>query len=235
MKEKLIEMAKAINIDISIQQAEQFAIYMRLLLEWNQKINLTAIVQEDEIISKHFVDSLTCARHIKKGIKIADVGTGAGFPGLPLKILFGDWIEVVLMDSLNKRISFLNAVIQELKLKNISAIHIRAEDAGQEKQHREKYQLVVSRAVANLSTLSEYCIPLAEEGGSFISMKGPNPAREIEEAERAIRLLGGEVRQVQEIVLPKADAVHSLIHIYKERKTPKEYPRTQAKIKNQPL
>ena len=162
---------KEINIELNKEQVEQFYKYMQLLIEWNEKINLTAITEPKEIILKHFVDSLTIEKHIEKGANLVDVGTGAGFPGIPIKIYRKD-VNIVLVDSLNKRINFLNKIIKELNLSNIETIHSRAEEFGRNKKYREKFDISTSRAVANLSTLSEYLVPLIKKTGKCICMKG---------------------------------------------------------------
>ena len=183
---------KEINIVLNEEQIEQFYKYMNLLIEWNEKINLTAITKPEEIILKHFVDSLTIAKHIKKEETLVDMGTGAGFPGIPLKIYEKD-LKVTLVDSLNKRIKFLNEVIEQLNLEKIETIHARAEEFGKNKKYREKFDISTSRAVANLSTLSEYLIPLVKVNGKVISMKGQEVQEEVKQAQKAIQILGGKI------------------------------------------
>lgn len=209
---------------------EKFNIYMKILLEWNEKINLTAIKEPDEIIKKHFYDSLTCidSGYIKEGASVVDVGTGAGFPGVPLKIERDD-IKLTLLDSLNKRINFLNTLCNELGI-DADCIHIRAEDAGKNEKYREKFDVAVSRAVANLSTLSEYCLPLVKKGGFFLAMKGKDIDGELETAKPLIKLLGGKVKEVQMHDIEGTDITHSIVVIEKIDGTPKKYPRNGKKI-----
>ena len=181
LKENLLK----IKIELNKKQVLQFYKYMELLLDWNEKINLTAIIDKKEIILKHFVDSLTIAKNIKKDAYIVDVGTGAGFPGIPIKIYRED-VKIVLVDSLNKRINFLNEVIKELELNNIETVHARAEEFGQNKKYREKFDVSTSRAVANMSILSEYLIPCIKQGGKCIAMKGSDIEEEVSNAKKAI-------------------------------------------------
>ena len=232
----LIEGAKTLGIGLVEDEVYNFSLYKELLKEWNQKINITSITDDVEIDIKHFIDSLTPfnTNLFKKDIKIIDIGTGGGFPGIPLKIVNKD-MEVVLLDSLNKRINFLNEVIKRLKLKNIVAIHGRAEELGRNINHREKYDIAISRAVASLNTLSEYSIPFVKVGGYFISMKGPDVDGELKDAERGIKILGGKVKDVKKITLPLSDITHSLIIIEKIKETPTKYPRGGGKPKKNPL
>ena len=181
-----------INIAFNEKQLEQFYKYMNLLIEWNEKINLTAIIEPNEIIIKHFIDSITINKYIKEGSTLVDIGTGAGFPGIPIKILRPD-IKVTLVDSLNKRIGFLNEVIKNLKLREIECIHARVEEFGKNKKCRESFDYVTSRAVANLTVLSEYMIPLSKLNGKCICMKGSDIKQEIEDSKNAIKILGGEI------------------------------------------
>ena len=234
MKNKLKEISEEINIDLNEEQLEQFKKYMYLLLEWNEKINLTAITEEDEIILKHFVDSMTVLKYIENGDSIVDVGTGAGFPGIPVSIA-KDNVKVTLVDSLNKRINFLEEVISGINLKNIKAIHSRAEDFGQNKEYRERYDISVSRAVANLSVLVEYLLPLVKVGGKCICMKGQEVEEEITNAKFAIKELGGKIEKVDEFCLPGTDIKRNIIVIRKEKETPKKYPRKSGTPSKQPL
>ena len=188
-KEKLITSVDALGITLSEMQLKQFYTYMNLLIDWNKKINLTAIVEPNEIILKHFVDSLTILKYISDGTKIIDVGTGAGFPGIPLKIAKPS-IEIVLLDSLQKRINFLEEVIKQLNIEKIKTIHSRVEDFGKDQKYREKFDMATSRAVANLSTLSEYLLPLVKVGGKVISMKGSFIGEELENSKKALNILG---------------------------------------------
>lgn len=234
MKEKLKEISKEINIDLSEEKIDKFKKYMDLLLEWNEKINLTAITEEDEVVLKHFVDSMTVLKYIDEGASMIDVGTGAGFPGIPVSIA-NDNVNVTLVDSLNKRINFLQEVISEINLTNIKAIHSRAEDFGQNKEHREKYDISVSRAVANLSVLVEYLLPLVKVGGKCICMKGSEVEEEITNAKFAIKELGGKIEAVNEFCLPGTDIKRNIIVIRKEKETPKKYPRKSGTPSKQPL
>lgn len=234
MKDKLKEISKKINIELNDEQLNKFNKYMDLLLEWNEKINLTAITEEDDVILKHFVDSMTVLKYIEDGASIVDVGTGAGFPGIPISIVNNN-VNVTLVDSLNKRINFLEEVIAEINLENIEAIHSRAEDFGQNKQYREKYDISVSRAVANLTVLVEYLLPLIKVGGKCICMKGQEVQEEIEDAKFAIKELGGKIEAVNEFCLPGTDIKRNIIVIRKEKETPKKYPRKSGTPSKQPL
>lgn len=222
------------SISLDKEQYDQFYAYMELLIEWNEKINLTAITEPKEIILKHFVDSLTIAKYIEDGTSIIDLGTGAGFPGIPLKIYRKD-IKVVLADSLNKRIKFLNEVIEKLQLENIETIHCRAEELGKNKQYREKFDYATSRAVANLSTLSEYLIPFVKLNGDCIFMKTMEVDEELEKAKKAIKILGGKIEKVDKFEIPESDLGRSIIIVKKEKKTPNTYPRKPGTPAKEPL
>ncbi len=208
----------------------EFEKYMNLLLEWNEKINLTAITQPEEVKVKHFEDSLTCLEsgYIKDGDSIVDVGTGAGFPGLPIKIE-NNTVELTLMDSLNKRINFLKEVSSQLKL-DTKCIHIRAEEAGKNKLYRGKYDVAVSRAVARLTVLAEYCLPLVKKGGYMLAMKGKDIEEELDEAKPLIKLLGGQVKEVQLHTLSDEAITHSIVVIEKISDTNPKYPRNGKKV-----
>lgn len=234
MKTKFKELVSKLNIELSEDKIEQFFIYKDILKEWNEKINLTSIVDDNEILIKHFTDSLTIEKYVPQNASVIDVGTGAGFPGIPLKIARPD-IELVLLDSLNKRINFLNEVIDKLDLKNIETIHSRAEDLAKKAEHREKYDLCVSRAVANLTTLSEYCLPFVNKGGYFVSYKSEKLDEEIKEAEFAINLLGGKKCKQINFTLPETDNIRNFAIIQKIKNTPKKYPRSGAKPSKEPL
>ncbi len=223
-KNKMIELARMINDELTEDQVENFFKYMNLLLEWNEKINLTAITDVDDIILKHFIDSMTVLKYIEKDKSIIDVGTGAGFPGIPIAIMRED-VKITLLDSLNKRINFLNEVCSELKINNIETIHGRAEEAGQNKQYREKYDIAVSRAVANMTTLSEYLIPFVKVGGICICMKGSEIDHELEQAKFAIKELGGKIEKVEKFNLPDSDIERNIVIIKKIKPTPNRYPR----------
>lgn len=233
-QEKLKKECEKMQIDIKESQIEKFYIYMNLLLEWNQKINLTAITNCDEIIIKHFIDSLTICKYLKKDSSVVDVGTGAGFPGIPLKIIRED-LNIILVDSLNKRIRFLEEVIEKLKLENIKAIHSRAEEFGRDIKYREKFDYATSRAVANLSTLSEYLIPLVKIKGKVISMKGSTIDEELEESKKAINVLGGKVLEIDEFNLPSSDIKRNVVIIEKIKNTPNKYPRKAGTPAKEPI
>ena len=224
------------GIEISHKQAEQFIKYKDILLEWNRKMNLTTITEEREIIIKHFLDSLSCiqTKYLKNTGKMIDIGTGAGFPGIPLKIILPD-IKLTLLDSLKKRIGFLEEVCAELDLGGIEFIHGRAEDFGQNKNYREKYKYVVSRAVAALNVLTEYCLPFAQVGGHFICQKGPKLIEEIKDAQKAIKILGGKVVEQIKIELPFSDRDHHILVIEKIKQTPIKYPRKAGKPSKNPI
>ena len=234
MKDKLKKISKQINIDLNEMQLNQFKKYMDLLLEWNEKINLTAITEENEIILKHFIDSMTLLEYIEDNASIVDVGTGAGFPGIPISIVRDD-TKVTLVDSLNKRINFLEDVISKIELKNIKAIHSRAEDFGRNKQSRESFDISVSRAVANLSVLVEYLLPLVKVGGKCICMKGSEVEEEITEAKFAIKELGGKIESIDEFCLPGTDIKRNIIVIKKDKETPNRYPRKSGTPLKKPL
>lgn len=233
-KEKMIINVDKLGIELTEIQVKQFYNYMNLLIEWNKKINLTAIIEPEEIILKHFVDSLTISKYIPLGTRLIDVGTGAGFPGIPLKIVRQD-IDITLLDSLQKRINFLNIVIDELKLEKIIAIHSRVEDFGKNKEYREKYDISTSRAVANLSTLSEYLLPLVKVGGKIISMKGSLIEDELENSKNAIKILGGQLEKVDEFELPDTDIKRNVVLISKIKDTPNKYPRKAGEPSKKPL
>lgn len=225
---------KEFQIELSDGQINQFLKYYELLVETNKVMNLTAITEFDEVVEKHFLDSLSLCRvyDLKSDDKILDLGTGAGFPGIPLKIAFPN-LEIVLADSLNKRIRFLNQVIDELELKDITAVHARAEELGKNKDYREQFDVCVSRAVANLSSLSEYCIPFVKIGGKFISYKSGSIEEEVAEAKKAVFVLGGKVNDVYKFDL--YEQKRSFVLINKEKHTPKAYPRKAGTPTKEPL
>lgn len=238
---KLVNICNKINIEISDDQINCFEKYYELLIEKNKVMNLTAITDKEDVIVKHFIDSIALIPYLlDKGIninnelKIIDIGTGAGFPGLPLKIMMPD-VKFTLLDSLNKRVSFLNEVIDELRLKDIEALHGRAEDYASDNKYREKYDICVSRAVANLSTLSEYCIPFVKEDGFFISYKAGESEEEINNSKNAIKILGGKINKVEEFVLPGTDASRVFVFIRKQELTDKKYPRKAGVPAKKPL
>ena len=223
-KSKLIKLAKVINIEINNEQTEKFYKYMKLLQEWNEKINLTAITEENEVILKH----------INQTDKIIDVGTGAGFPGIPIAIMMPN-TQITLLDSLNKRINFLNEVIRELDLKNVETIHSRSEDCGKDMLFREKYDIAIARAVANLTTLSEYLVPFVKIGGKMICMKGTDVEEELKNAKFAIKELGGEITLKDEFCLPYSDIKRNIIIAKKVQYTPKKYPRKAGLPAKEPI
>lgn len=233
-KELMCFYGKKIDIEFNDKQLNQFYEYMNLLLEWNEKINLTAIIEPEEIILKHFIDSLTINKYIKNNKTIADVGTGAGFPGIPLKIYRPD-LNVTLVDSLNKRINFLNEVISKLNLKDINAIHSRIEDFGKDKKYRENFDYVTARAVANLSTLSEYLIPISKVNGKCICMKGSEIEEELGNSRTAINILGGRIEKIDYFELPDSDISRNIIIIDKLKNTPNKYPRKAGLPSKEPL
>ncbi|MFR3182784.1 MAG: 16S rRNA (guanine(527)-N(7))-methyltransferase RsmG [Clostridia bacterium] len=225
---------KEISIEFSNIQIERFYKYMNLLIEWNEKINLTAITEPKEIIIKHFIDSLTVLKDIKGKNTLVDVGTGAGFPGIPLKIM-DEEIKITLLDSLNKRINFLNEVINQLDLKNIETIHSRVEDAGKNKKYRERFDIATARAVANLATLSEYMLPLVKVGGKSICMKGSEVSEELQNSKKAISILGGEIENIDNFQLPKSDMMRNIVIIKKVKNTPNKYPRKPGTPSKEPI
>lgn len=233
-KDELIIQAKKIDVILDEEQIQKFYKYMELLLEWNEKINLTAIVEPRDVILKHFVDSLTICKELQKNKTLADIGTGAGFPGIPVKILRPD-LDITLIDSLNKRVNFLTMVIGALKLEKIIALHGRIEDFGKNKKYREKFDYVTSRAVANLSTLSEYMIPLVKIGGKCICMKGSKIDEELKNAEKAIKTLGGKIEKIDTFLLPDTDMGRNIILIKKEKATPNKYPRKAGTPTKEPI
>ncbi len=232
----LEKLSSDIGYVLSDRQIDQFNDFYKMLVEKNKVMNLTAITEYDEVVLKHFIDSIVIYKRISDdNVKsIMDVGTGAGFPGIPLKILFPD-IKLTLLDSLNKRILFLNEVINSLELDDIECIHGRAEDIGHLLEYREQYDLTVSRAVANLSSLSEYCIPFIRIGGKFISYKSGNIDDELNDARSAIELLDSEIEEVEKYTLPDSDVQRSLVVIRKEKKLNRKYPRKAGMPAKQPL
>ena len=235
-KEKLKARAEKEGISLTPKQLGQFELFYKMLIETNKSMNLTAITDEDEVIEKHFIDSLSCRRVVDMSqIRTCiDVGTGAGFPGIPLKIVYPE-IDFVLVDSLNKRVKFLKDVKEALGLEGLEALHGRAEDFAKKKEYREQFDLCVSRAVANLSTLSEYCLPFVAVNGSFVSYKSGDSEEEIHQAKHAISLLGGKVKNVDRFQLPGTDMGRALVEIKKTKQTPGKYPRKAGLPAKEPL
>lgn len=227
---------KAMNITLSDKQIEQFLIYYEMLVEWNEVMNLTAITEYEEVMKKHFLDSITLnqAFDVTKECTVIDVGCGAGFPGLALKIAYPN-LKITLLDSLNKRINFLNAVIDKLGLTDIETVHGRAEDFAKAGKLRETFDVAVSRAVANLSTLSEYCLPYVKVGGYFIPYKSEKVRSEIEAAGKALSILGGSLEKKIEFTLPDTDYYRNLLLIKKNKPTPNKYPRKAGLPSKEPI
>lgn len=228
------ENIKELNIELSQKQLDQFYSYMEILIEWNKVMNLTNIIEPIEIIQKHFVDSLTILKEIDNLSKIIDVGTGAGFPGIPIKIAIPE-TKIVLLDSLNKRIKFLDEVIEKLQLINIETIHGRAEELAKNRLHREKYDIAVARAVAPLNILSEYLLPFVNVGGYAICMKGSKGKEEAKDAKKSIEILGGKVLKIEEFSLPKTEMERTIVKIEKIKNTDKKYPRKAGTPSKEPL
>ena len=228
---------ESINVELSDKQIEQLDKYYEILVEWNSFMNLTGITEYEEVMLKHYLDSLVLRLPIdgsNLNIKLIDVGTGAGFPGLPLKIAYPD-TKVVLFDSLNKRIKFLDEVIAQLGLKGISTVHGRAEDGGKSKELREQFDVSVSRAVADLSVLSEYNLPFVKVGGYFVAYKSGEIDEELEKSKKAILILGGQIEKVDKFKLPETDIERSLVYIKKVKNTPKKFPRKAGLPAKEPI
>lgn len=234
--EPLKKKSEMLDIVLSEEQLQQFLSYYEMLIEKNKVMNLTAITEKEEVIDKHFIDSISLnkAMDVTKLLKILDLGTGAGFPGIPLKIAYPN-LEITLLDSLNKRIKFLDEVIEALGLEGIVTIHGRAEDYAKQASYREQFDICVSRAVANLATLSEYCLPYVKEGGCFISYKSGSVEEELEQSKKAIFELGGKVKEVIAFTLPETDIERTFVVIEKVRKTPKKYPRKAGLPSKEPI
>lgn len=222
------------EINIAEESFEKLEQYYKLLIEWNEKINLTAITKPEEVAVKHFEDSLSVLKYvdIKTNSKIIDIGTGAGFPGIPLKIVRDD-LNLTLLDSLNKRLVFLQNVCDKISI-SAETLHSRAEEASRKKEYREQYDFAFSRAVAQLNLLSELCLPYVKKGGCFVAMKGPDVIEELKNAENAIKLLGGKIKEVKEFNLSD-NSGRTLVVIEKIKNTPEKYPRHGSKIKTKPL
>jgi 16S rRNA m(7)G-527 methyltransferase (EC 2.1.1.-) len=224
------------GISLDMEKYNKFINYMDMIKEWNEKINLTAITDELDMVKKHFIDSIKCYRfkEFKNLNKIIDIGTGAGFPGVPIKIVDKEK-SITLLDSLNKRIIFLKEVIDKLQLKNIDSIHGRAEELAQNVEYREQFDGVVSRAVANMAVLAEFCLPYAKVGGYFIALKGPAVESEIDDARNAIGTLGGKIEDIIPVEIEETDLKHNLVIVKKMKSTPKNFPRKAGVITKKPI
>jgi 16S rRNA (guanine527-N7)-methyltransferase len=235
-QEQFIELLSEKGITLTDKQLKQYEIYYETLVEWNEKMNLTAITDKSEVYLKHFFDSLTASFYFsfEQNLSLCDVGAGAGFPSIPIKIAFPD-IQITIVDSLNKRIHFLEHLAKELQLENVHFIHDRAEIFGQLKEHRESYDIVTARAVARMSVLSELCLPLVKKGGTFIAMKGASGQEELEAGKKAITLLGGAVKEKYSFSLPFEDSERNIILISKEKPTPRKYPRKPGTPNRSPI
>lgn len=225
-----------VGIELTEEQYEQFIKYMRLVQAWNEKINLTAIVEDEEFIKKHFIDCIKAFKSIaiKDAKTIIDVGTGAGFPGVPIAILHPT-AKITLLDSLNKRINFLNLVVKELGLKNVITIHSRAEDGARNPELREKFDVATSRAVANMAVLSEFCMPYVKKNGHFVALKGPSIDEELTSGGAAIKILGGKLKNIIEVSVEETDLKHNIVEVAKVNNCPKAYPRKAGTINKKPL
>lgn len=228
--------ANDVGLVLTDEQYGQFIKYMRLVQEWNEKINLTAITEDEEFVKKHFIDCIKAFKSnaIKEAKTIIDVGTGAGFPGVPIAILHPA-AKITLLDSLNKRINFLNLVVKELDLKNVVTIHSRAEDGARNPELREKFDVATSRAVANMAVLSEFCMPYVKKNGYFVALKGPSIEEELTNGSNAIKILGGELKNIIEVSVEETDLKHNIVEILKINNCPKIYPRKAGTVTKKPL
>lgn len=232
LKEAILEM----GLECSDEQVSKLNKYMQGILEWNEKVNLTRITEPEEFLVKHYLDSLVCCRRDEflKAKKIIDVGTGAGFPGIPLAVMSPDK-QFVLMDSLNKRLKIIDELCLDAGITNVQTVHARAEELARNKQHREKYDLCVSRAVANMAVLAEYCLPFIKVGGCLMAYKGPEAAEEAEAAEKAIKLLGGEIQEIYEAKLDQYGISHNILIVKKIKNTASKFPRKAGMPTKEPL
>ncbi len=231
---RIIDAFKRLNLDLTDSQARQFMRYYELLVEKNKVMNLTAIVEFEDVVVKHFLDSLMLCKVMEAKGRLLDVGTGAGFPGIPLKIVYPD-LEVVLLDSLNKRVQFLREVIEDLGLNGIEAVHGRAEDLARQGCYRERFDICVSRAVAHLASLSEYCLPFVTMDGYFVSYKSGKIQEELEEGAKAVKVLGGKLEQKLEILIPGTEVSRCLLQIKKIKHTSGKYPRKAGIPTKEPI
>ena len=236
--EQFVQELSKRNFKLNENQINQFNQYFTSLIETNKKVNLTRITEKDEVYLKHFWDSITplftFGSVVKAADTLCDVGAGAGFPSIPLKIMLPE-LKVTIVDSLGKRLNFLQGLITQLNLKNVTLVHGRAEDVGQNKQYREQFDVVTARAVANMAVLSEYCLPLIKENGNFIALKGPKAEDELKSAQKALKVLGGKVIAVKELQLPRSTEERTLILIEKVQATPKKYPRQAGTPHRKPI
>ena len=233
LKQQLKEKLEQLNLQLSDKQLDLLLKYKNLVLEWNEKINLTAIKEDEEFINKHLVDSLTICKYIEEGAKMIDIGTGAGFPGIPVKIATNT--DITLFDSLNKRLKVLDNIIKVLNLSEIKTLHGRAEETFKNKEYREKFDIATSRAVASLNILVELMLPAVKVGGVCICMKGNNVEEEIEKSKRAIEILGGKIEKIEQIDLPNTDIQRNIVIIRKIKNTPKAYPRKPGTPQKSPI
>ncbi|MDD6793973.1 MAG: 16S rRNA (guanine(527)-N(7))-methyltransferase RsmG [Clostridiaceae bacterium] len=228
--------ANDVDMELSEKQYDQFIKYMKLVQEWNQKINLTAITEDEEFIKKHFIDCIKAfkSNELKSASSLIDVGTGAGFPGIPIAIMRPD-LSVTLLDSLNKRINFLNIVVNALGLTNVKTIHSRAEDGARIKELRENFDIATSRAVANMTVLAEFCIPYIKVGGHFVALKGPAIEEELANSKNALGVLGGKLKDVIEVEIEGTDLKHNIVIVDKVKECPSSYPRKAGIVTKKPL
>lgn len=226
-EESFIRYMEQHNLHLKDEQISQFRLYYEQLVEWNEKVNLTAITKKEDVFEKHFFDSISLSffhSFENKETTLCDVGAGAGFPSIPLKVCFPQ-LKITIIDSLKKRITFLEHLVEHLHLTDVNLLHGRAEDFGQQKNHRESYDIVTARAVAKMNVLAEFCLPLVKKGGLFIAMKGPQITKEMEEAQKAIQRFGGELKREEKFALPIENSERSIVFISKNKNTPKKYPR----------
>ena len=233
----VLELSKH-NFELTDKQKQQFKLYFKMLIEVNEHVNLTRITEEDEVYLKHFYDSITplftFGAVFKDGATLCDVGAGAGFPSIPLKIL-KPGLKVTIVDSLQKRLNFLKDLISELGLTDVELVHGRAEDVGQNKLYRERFDIVTARAVARISVLSEYCLPLVKKGGYFVALKGPKAEDELDDGKKALEVLGGKLIKDEELTLPESEEERTLVLVQKVKSTPKKYPRQAGTPRRKPI